>query len=113
MAQQPPQSRQNCAQPALRNRLSVSSDQSSGFAINQEGNSLVCAAGTALAAAEEQVGDETVRPAGDGGIAFSAAKAGTAAQRASRASIIMNVFIPSTSWLSGWQESQASSNKKV
>jgi hypothetical protein len=114
MAQQPSQVRQYCAQPALScNRLSVSGDQRTGFAVSQEGSSLFCATGSALAAVEEQAGEEAIRLAGDGGTAFSAAKAGTAAERASRARIVTNVFIPSTSWLSGWQESQASSTKKV
>jgi hypothetical protein len=76
--------------------------------VSQDGSSLFCGLGTALAATEEQAGEEeAAKPKGASVGALSVAKAGTTAERASRARVVTKVFIPSTSWLSGWQESQA------
>jgi hypothetical protein len=49
--------------------------------------------GTELVAAAEQAGEEVVRSKGIVGGAFSAARAGTTAERAKRPRSVMNFFI--------------------
>jgi hypothetical protein len=81
--------------------------------VSQDGSSLFWALGTALAVIEGQTGEEATKLEGAGGGALSAAKAGNTATRASRARIVTNVFIPSTSWLFWLAKEPSHLNKKV